>query len=96
MKVTVYTRDGCPSCTLVKSYLRTIDVPFDVVEINDKPDREAWYDKEGLAGPRRVMPKILVDYEGGNSPVMLHGYEKTVAYGLAARFRRAQQQKQAA
>ena len=87
MQVTVHTKKGCPSCTLVKEFLAGIGIPFSVEEHNDLAERNAVYDRFGLVGPKRTMPQVVV--AEGEKIERLGGYEATLVSGIGTRYRKA-------
>lgn len=90
MQVIVHTKEGCPSCTLVKEFLTGIGVSFSIEEHNDPEQRHAVYDRFGLAGAARTMPQVVL--ADGDRVERIGGYEATLVSGIGARYRKAMRQ----
>lgn len=87
MRVTVHTKEGCPSCLLVKEFLTSIGIPFTAEEHNDVQARGKIYDQFGLAGHKRTMPQVVVTE--GDKVERLGGYEETLVSRIGTRYRNA-------
>lgn len=66
-KITIYTKTGCPHCDHAKEDLNGRNIPFEEINISEKPEAEKMV--EELAG-RRLVPVIV---EGDNITVGFRG-----------------------
>lgn len=71
MKITVYTKNGCPSCDNLKTYLKAHNYQFDEMVLNVDLSREQLL--EIFPGVTTV-PQVLVD------GVATGGYTDTVQF----------------
>lgn len=69
-KVTVYTTSFCPYCMRAKQLLTSKDIPFEEVNLSDKPDElNALKKRTGL----RTVPQIFIGEE------LIGGYTELAA-----------------
>lgn len=66
MKITVFSKTGCPYCVESKRYLRQHNIPHDTVVIDDPAARNQFYDDLGLVGSNRFVPQIKVEDVDGS------------------------------
>lgn len=52
---------GCPFCEKAKAFFFSRNLRYDYVEVNDKDERQIYYDGLGLTGADRTMPQIFID-----------------------------------
>ncbi|WP_071130764.1 glutaredoxin-like protein NrdH [Enterococcus timonensis] len=45
---TVYSKNNCVQCKMVKRYLEAHDVPFQEINIDEQPEKIAWLKSLGL------------------------------------------------
>lgn len=58
-KIVVYSKSACPQCESAKSLLKSRNLAYDEVKIDDEAERLAFYAK---CGPSvRQMPQVFVD-----------------------------------
>jgi glutaredoxin len=59
MKITVYSKSACPQCDSAKMLLKTRNMPFEEIRIDDEAERLAFFEK---CGPSvRQMPQIFIN-----------------------------------
>lgn len=58
MKFVVYTKDNCPYCTRIKYILETLNLDFDVYNLDTDFNREDFYSKFGNGS---TFPQVLCD-----------------------------------
>lgn len=58
-KIVVYSKSACPQCESAKSLLKSRNLAYDEVKIDDEAERLAFYAK---CGPSvRQMPQVFVN-----------------------------------
>lgn len=69
-KITVFTTNTCNYCVMVKKYLDTKGVSYDVVNLDEQPDKQKEvYAKSGAL----TVPVTLIEQEGNPEEVVI-GY----------------------
>ena len=69
-KVTVFTTNTCAYCAMVKKYLDTKGVAYEVVNLDDNPEKQKEiYEKSGAL----TVPVTLVEKEDSTEEVVI-GY----------------------
>lgn len=59
LKIVVYSKSACPQCESAKMLLKSRNLPFEEVKIDDEAERLAFYAK---CGPSvRQMPQVFVN-----------------------------------
>jgi glutaredoxin 3 len=59
LKIVVYSKSACPQCDQAKMLLKTRDLAFEEVQIDDEAARIAFYEK---CGPSvRQMPQVFIN-----------------------------------
>ena len=58
-KIVVYSKSACPQCDAVKNLLKSRDLGFEEIRIDDDAQRLTFYEKCGPAV--RQMPQVFVD-----------------------------------
>ena len=59
LKITVYSKSACPQCDIVKNVLKSRNLGFEEVKIDDEEQRKAFYEK---CGPSvRQMPQVFIN-----------------------------------
>ncbi|MGY4827558.1 glutaredoxin family protein [Sphaerotilaceae bacterium SBD11-9] len=59
LKITVYSKSACPQCDSAKMLLKTRNMPFEEIRIDDETERLAFFEK---CGPSvRQMPQIFIN-----------------------------------
>ena len=59
MKIVVYSKSACPQCDSARMLLKSRNLPFEEVKIDDEAERLAFYAK---CGPSvRQMPQVFID-----------------------------------
>ena len=59
MKIVVYSKSACPQCDSARMLLKSRNLPFEEVKIDDEAERLAFYAK---CGPSvRQMPQVSID-----------------------------------
>lgn len=48
MRVVVYTKEGCPFCSLLKLHLEQRSIPFESVDLSDDSIRQDFYGRAGV------------------------------------------------
>lgn len=63
MDIVVYgkTEPPCPYCEAAKVWLDDHKISYEFIVLNDDTKRFAFYDEQGLEGPKRTVPQIFVD-----------------------------------
>jgi glutaredoxin 3 len=57
--ILVYSKSACPQCDAVKSILKSRDLAFEEVKIDDEEQRKAFYER---CGPSvRQMPQVFIN-----------------------------------
>lgn len=59
LKITVYSKSGCPQCDTAKMLLKSRSLGFEEIKIDDEEQRRAFYEKCGPAV--RQMPQIFIN-----------------------------------
>lgn len=70
-KVTVYTTNTCAYCAMVKKYLDAKSVPYDVVNLDENPKRQA--EVLELSGALTVPVTLVEDSQADTKEVII-GY----------------------
>ena len=68
-KVTVYSTNHCPSCHTLKSWLESNKIPFQSVNIEEEPERQA----ELLRMSGSLLVPITIIERDGSSPEIVQG-----------------------
>ncbi|HET7794555.1 MAG TPA: glutaredoxin domain-containing protein [Rhizobacter sp.] len=59
LKITVYSKSACPQCDSAKMLLKTRNMAFEEIRIDDEAERLAFFEK---CGPSvRQMPQIFIN-----------------------------------
>jgi glutaredoxin len=59
LKITVYSKSACPQCDSAKMLLKTRDMPFEEIRIDDEAERLAFFER---CGPSvRQMPQVFIN-----------------------------------
>ncbi len=59
MKIVVYTKSACPQCDTAKMLLKTRNLAFEEIRIDDEATRLAFFEK---CGPSvRQMPQVFIN-----------------------------------
>lgn len=58
-KIVVFSKSACPACDSVKNLLKSRQLGFEEVRIDDEEQRRAFYEKCGPAV--RQMPQVFVN-----------------------------------
>ncbi len=58
-KIVVYSKSACPQCDTAKSILKSKNLPFEEVKIDDEQERLKFYEKCGPAV--RQMPQVFIN-----------------------------------
>jgi len=59
LKITVYSKSACPQCDIVKNLLKSRNLGFEEVKIDDEEQRKAFYEK---CDPSvRQMPQVFIN-----------------------------------
>ena len=59
LKIVVYSKSACPQCDSVKNILKSRNLGFEEVKIDDEDQRKAFYEK---CGPSvRQMPQVFIN-----------------------------------
>jgi glutaredoxin 3 len=59
LQITVYSKSACPQCESAKMLLKSRNLPFEEIKIDDEAERLAFYAK---CGPSvRQMPQIFIN-----------------------------------
>jgi len=59
LKIVVYSKSACPQCESAKMLLKSRNLPFEEVKIEDEAERLAFYAK---CGPSvRQMPQVFIN-----------------------------------
>ena len=67
-KVTVFTTNSCAYCAMVKKWLDGKGVNYDIVNLDDQPEKQAEvYAKSGAL----TVPVTLVEQEDGSEDVVI-------------------------
>lgn len=67
----VYSKDGCPYCDKIKQVLEQLDLPYNVLSLNEDFSREYFYEKFGQGS---TFPQIIHNGES------LGGCSDTIGY----------------
>lgn len=65
IKFKIISRDGCPYCVKAKELIISEGFDAEIIEMNDKTERNAFYDSLGLIGKDRTVPQIWKIDENG-------------------------------
>ena len=68
----MFTKAGCPFCSLMKAALRKHDIPFDVVDLSDDARRAEFYEATG----NKTVPQLYL-----TRPVGENGFIEDVHLG---------------
>lgn len=66
MKITIYTTNTCAYCAMVKRYLDGKNLPYEVVNLDEQPDRRQEAYK--LSGALTVPITTVTTYNEDNGP----------------------------
>ena len=55
-RIVVYSKEGCPFCSLLKLELRKRDLPFEEVDVSDDALRQQFYERTGT----RTVPQLYL------------------------------------
>lgn len=67
-KITVYTTNTCGYCGMVKKWLDSKGVKYDVVNLDDQPERQKEiYEKSGAL----TVPVTLIEHEDNTEEVII-------------------------
>lgn len=55
-RIVVYSKEGCPFCSLLKLELRKRDLTFEEVDLSDDSLRQQFYERTGT----RTVPQLYV------------------------------------
>lgn len=73
--ITVYSKPHCPYCDKAKHYLKTNDIPFEVVDISESPEAREFIVSAG----HRTVPQLYIGkdllVEGGYTGLEKMGAE---------------------
>lgn len=59
LNIVVYSKSACPQCDIVKNLLKSKNVSFEEIKIDEEADRMAFYEK---CGPSvRSMPQVFIN-----------------------------------
>ncbi len=59
LKIVVYSKSACSQCYTAKRLLERRGLPFEVIQIDDEAERQAFYER---CGPSvRQMPQIFIN-----------------------------------
>ncbi|MBC7991616.1 MAG: glutaredoxin [Rhizobacter sp.] len=59
LNIVVYSKSACPQCDTVKMLLKTRDITFEEIRIDDEAARLAFFEK---CGPSvRQMPQVFIN-----------------------------------
>ena len=59
LKIVVYSKSACPQCDTAKMLLKTRDLAFEEIRIDDEAERVAFFEKCGP--PVRQMPQVFIN-----------------------------------
>lgn len=65
IKFKIVSRDGCPYCIKAKELIISEGFDAEIIEMNDKTERNVFYDSLGLVGKDRTVPQIWKIDENG-------------------------------
>lgn len=60
MSFVMFTKAGCPFCSLMKANLKKRDIPFEVVDLTDDELRAEFYEQTG----NRTVPQLYLSRSG--------------------------------
>ena len=74
MTVKLYTKNGCGYCTMAKNLLKSKNVQFEEINIEQQPEAREFVINEG----HRTMPQIYIDNK------IIGGYDQLKQYDLSS------------
>ena len=73
MTVKLYTKNSCGYCTMAKSLLKSKNIQFEEINIEEKPEARDFVINEG----HRTMPQIYINDKS------IGGYDQLKKYDLS-------------
>ncbi|UIS25228.1 ribonucleoside-diphosphate reductase subunit beta [Erythrobacter phage vB_EliS-L02] len=55
-RIVVYTKEGCPFCSLLKMEMNKRGLAFDQVDLSDDSNRQRFYDRVGV----NTVPQVFL------------------------------------
>lgn len=69
--ITIYTKNNCPGCMLLKTKMKALGYTFEEVNVVDFPDKIAWLKAQGI----QQVPQLFIgDKHIGNNVSSLEHY----------------------
>lgn len=77
--IEIHSKAGCPFCDRAKALLAQKGLAYTEIRHDDDVERQAFYDRLGLAGAERTVPQvILIDGQSGER-FRVGGYRELTA-----------------
>lgn len=55
-RIVVYSKEGCPFCSLLKNELRKRSLTYEEVDLSDDSERQLFYERTGV----RTVPQLYL------------------------------------